>query len=80
MSKILFDFNNAIAETVGNYGISKKEIADAQTMLESAHRAMDSKEMGFRRLPCEQAELIDDIVRTGARTYVKNTITLSCWV
>ena len=66
MSKLVFDFNNAIADAVGAYGISKKELQDAKAMLDSALSAMDAKAMGFRRLPGGQEALIGDIETAAA--------------
>ena len=33
MSKLVFDFNNAVAGAVGAYGINKKELGEAGAML-----------------------------------------------
>ena len=66
MSKLVFDFNNAIASAVGAYGISEKELDGTKAMLDSALGAMDTKEMGFRQLPSGQEVLIDDIEQAAA--------------
>jgi len=65
MSKLIFDFNNAVGKTAGPCGFSEKELEDAQRMLEAAHDAMDSKAMGFRRLPTAQDDLLADIETTA---------------
>ena len=77
MSKLVFDFNNAV-ETTGSCGISGKELEDARRMLEAAHDAMDSKAMGFRRLPAGQEDLLADIETTakGIRQRYDNFVVL----
>lgn len=71
MNKLTFDFNNTIADIVGEHGFSKTEIKDAGDMLESAHLNMGSKNMGFRNLPHSQQDIVDDVVRTGEKIRAK---------
>lgn len=65
MSKLIFDFNNAMAEMVGDHGFTKQEIADAEDMIRDAYHAMSSKQMGFRKLPKGQKDILDDLINTG---------------
>ncbi len=67
MSKLIFDFNNAIADMVGEQGFSKAEINDAKDMLQNAHTAIGSNDMGFRKLPFAQDEIADDIINTSEK-------------
>ena len=67
MSKILFDFNNVMTSMVGRHGFTAEEIAAADGMLKSAVAALKSKPLGFRKLPCGQAAVVDDILQTAAK-------------
>lgn len=65
MSKLIFDFNNAMAEMVGSHGFTQEEIDGAKEMLRGAHDAMNTKTMGFRGLPKGQEDILKDIIKTG---------------
>jgi glucose-6-phosphate isomerase len=65
MSKIVFDFNNAMVQAVGEYGITGSEIADASDMLAAAYDALETRTPGFRKLPAMPAPLVEDIIRTA---------------
>lgn len=65
MSKISFNYNNAMADLVGEHGFSQKDIADAKNMLDRCHKVISSKELGFRQLPTGQEDILDDIIATG---------------
>ncbi len=64
--KIKFDFNNMMFETIGDKGISEKEISDIEPLIEKAKKAMIEKrkngKMDFRDLPYVQNEIVDDII------------------
>ena len=62
MSGIRFDFNNAMATMVG-HGFSEKEMDSP--LLSKAYERMNSKHMGFRKLPTSQEAVVDDIVKTA---------------
>lgn len=62
MSKITFDFNNAMAHMV-SHGFSEDELYSP--MLEKAHKALSSKRLGFRKLPKGQQDILDDIIQTA---------------
>ena len=66
MSTITFDFNDAMARTIGAHGFTEEELAASQGMLDMAHRTMADKPMGFRRLPGGQEEILADIIETAA--------------
>ncbi len=62
MSGLVFDFNNAMAGMV-RHGFEIKQSDEA--IIKKAHKAMQSKQMGFRNLPKGQEEILDDIIRTA---------------
>ncbi len=64
MSGIRFDFNNAMATMVG-HGFSEKELDSP--LLSKAYDSMNSKHMGFRKLPASQEAVVEDIVKTAQR-------------
>jgi len=47
MEKIVFDFNNTMAEIIGKRGFTKTELSEAEGMLKEAHRSLNEKELGF---------------------------------
>lgn len=65
MNKLIFDFNNSMAEAVGKYGITASELTGGQRVISDAHRRLSGKALGFRRLPKGQAQVVDDIIRTA---------------
>lgn len=62
MSKITFDFNNAMAH-MGGHGFSDEELNSP--LLEKAHKALGSKQLGFMKLPAGQHDILDDIIQTA---------------
>ena len=66
MAKLTFDFNNAFADIVGEYGFTQEDIKNAGRLLASARKAMNEQPMGFRTLPGGQNDILDDIMKTGA--------------
>lgn len=62
MSKITFNFNNAMEHMVSR-GFSEKELNSP--LLEKAHKVLSSKELGFRKLPTGQQGILDDILNTA---------------
>lgn len=62
MSSLVFDFNNAMAGMVRHgFEINRSD----EAMLGKAHKAMQSKRMGFRRLPKGQEDILEDIISTA---------------
>jgi glucose-6-phosphate isomerase len=62
MSSLVFDFNNAMAGMVSRgFEIGKSE----QLMREKAHSAMKAKQMGFRRLPKGQDDILEELIETA---------------
>ena len=66
MSKLIFDFNNAMALAVGKHGFSKAELNSAADMLADAKRAMNSADLAWRDLPGGQEEIVADIEAAAA--------------
>lgn len=62
MSKITFDFNNAMAHMV-SHGFTESELNSP--LLDKAHAAMNSKHLGFRKLPESMKEIAGDIIETA---------------
>jgi len=63
MSRLVFDFNNAMAQRVSHgFEITSND----EAMLKKAHSAMKAKEMGFRSLPTGQEEILDDIIAAAS--------------
>lgn len=67
MDKVRFDFNNVMSVIVGSHGFTEAEIASGQDMLSQAHAALKVKPLGFRRLPKQQAAIVDDIIATASQ-------------
>jgi len=66
MSKLIFDFNNAMAEMVGGKGIAKADIDGAKERVDSAFDTLDGRDMtGWRDLPAGQGEIVEDIIATA---------------
>ena len=65
MKKLVFDFNNALVQTVGPHGFSPKEIEAAQGELTAAHASLIKKPLGFRRLPATADAILADIEKTA---------------
>ncbi|MGI5849198.1 MAG: glucose-6-phosphate isomerase [Christensenellales bacterium] len=78
MNKLVFDFNYAMAHMAGDHGFFETEIADAKEMMSDAYSAVVRKALGFRRLPTEQENILDDMLSTGAdiRTRFDNFVVL----
>jgi glucose-6-phosphate isomerase len=63
--RITLDINNTMAEYVGPHGISLEEIKAYEPKIQAAAKAMKTKradKMAWRDLPCNQAEIADDII------------------
>lgn len=66
MSRLIFDFNNAMAGMVGEHGFSRADIDDAKQMVDSAFDTVDGREMtGWRDLPEGQEDIVADIIATA---------------
>jgi glucose-6-phosphate isomerase len=65
MSRLIFDFNNMMAERTGGNGFTKTELAQLKDTMASAYCAVGSKHLGFRRLPKGQEALLGDIIATA---------------
>lgn len=78
MKKLIFDFNNSMAEIVGKYGFAQAELADGQNMIKDAHHTLAGKALGFRRLPKGQADIVTDIISTAndIKSNFKNFVVL----
>jgi glucose-6-phosphate isomerase len=63
---IKLDFNNMMASSIGDYGITEKEIASIQSRIEEAEKAMIRKrscgQMDYRNLPFNQETIVNDIL------------------
>ena len=63
--KVTLDFNNMMADYVGQYGIKESDIAAIEEQIESAEKAMIEKRanggMDWRDLPYNQEEVVADI-------------------
>ena len=66
MSRLVFDFNNAMTQMVGTYGFTFEEIEAAMGEVTEAHRALAAKPLGFRKLPSTDEAILDDIEATAA--------------
>jgi len=68
--KLSFDFNNMMAEFIGEEGIQWEQIEALEPRLKEAAKAMIDKrnagEMEWRELPYNQAEVVKDILATAA--------------
>lgn len=62
MSKITFDLNNAMAHMV-SHGFTESELKSP--LLDKAHKAIEAKQLGFRKLPSSMKEIVDDINETA---------------
>ncbi len=65
MNKLVFDFNNSMAQTIGKHGFTENEISGGRKMIKDAHSALKAKPLGFRRLPKGQAQIVEDIISTA---------------
>jgi glucose-6-phosphate isomerase len=65
MSRLIFDFNNMMAERTGGKGFTPDELEKAADMAAAAYCAVGSKPLGFRALPKVQDSLLDDILSTA---------------
>ena len=66
MSRLAFDFNNAMAQMAGAHGFTPQEIEAAQGRIAAAHKGLSTKPLGFRKLPAAPEALIADIEATAA--------------
>ena len=66
---ISFDFNNMMADFVGQEGFKWEEIESLEPVLKRAGQAMVDKrkagEMAWRELPYNQAQVVQDIIETA---------------
>lgn len=78
MNKISFDFNNMMADVIGKYGFTEKEISGESETLKKAGLALAEKPLGFRRLPKGQEQILADIEKTAKdiRAKYKNFVVL----
>jgi glucose-6-phosphate isomerase len=67
MSRLAFDFNSAMAQTVGPHGFAAEEIKAAQGRIAAARERLAAKPPGFRALPAAPEALLKDIEATAAR-------------
>jgi Glucose-6-phosphate isomerase len=65
MSRLVFDFNNAMTQMVGAYGFTAQEIDEARPAVNAAHKSLAGKPPGFRKLPGTNQGVLDDIVQTA---------------
>ncbi|MEZ4357637.1 MAG: glucose-6-phosphate isomerase [Eubacteriales bacterium] len=65
--KITFDFNNVIAENIGEHGIKLNEIKENQELLQKTHSELcaERDDMAWRALPFNQGEVVADINKTA---------------
>jgi len=66
MSRLVFDFNNALAQNVGQHGFTPEQIKAAQGELSAAHTRLKAKPLGFRKLPATADAILSDIEKTAA--------------
>ncbi len=67
MDRIQFDFNNMTAAMVGAHGFTAEEIAAADGMMAKALSALQTKPLGFRKLPFGRQDVTDDIIETARK-------------
>ena len=65
MSRLVFDFSGAMAKAAGEKGFSEKELSGAAGGMSASHKQLESKSLGFKRLPARQEDILDDIINTG---------------
>jgi len=65
MSRLIFDFNNMIADRTGGKGFTPDELEKAANMAAAAYCAVSGRHLGFRSLPRGQDDVLDDILATA---------------
>ena len=81
MSRLIFDFNNMMAERTGGKGFAGDELEKTADMAAVAYCAVGGKPLGFRTLPKGQDGLLDDILATAQdiRESFDNFVVLGHW-
>lgn len=81
-NKIIFDYNNMMAEYVGGDGFTQEQIkgvqALAKTALDSVNSSRGTGMLGWTELPYNQTDIVADILRTAGnvRKNFKNFVVL----
>jgi glucose-6-phosphate isomerase len=65
MRRLIFDFNNMMAERTGGKGFTGAELEQTADKAAVAYCAVGGKNLGFRNLPKGQDALLDDILTTA---------------
>ena len=65
MSRLIFDFNNMMAERTGGKGFTPDELEKAADMAAAAYCAVSGSHLGFRAFPRGQGDVLDDILATA---------------
>ena len=73
--KIKFDYNNMMADFIGDeHGFSAQELAANKKLAEAAHKTVcDGRGkgmMGWTELPYNQKEIVEDIIETAKNIYL----------
>ena len=71
MKHIVFDYNNMMAEFVGEHGVTKAELEEVSPLAGAAHAAVEASRgtgmTGWMDLPYNQAEIVADIQKTAQK-------------
>ena len=67
MKKLKIDFNNMLAENIGEHGLTAQEIAAVTHETEAVYQSLEEKRKHtmWRELPFNQDEIVPDIEKTG---------------